>query len=333
MKNLKKKIKMNDNLLNVKPKNLNVMKRNLFKLMMIVGLMVLANTTFAAAGDKWNPYSGSTHTYTIVAVTGDTYDLFVTDNSATAPTLTTQAVAVTGNADFSNVAANATNVALMTQTVAANLISEEIVWDDDAASGDYFLWVRTESTDGCSNWRYKKVTIINYIVDFVAYAYGENSAFTGGPTAGNTTAEECQDPLAFTYDADAADDGDVVMYFKVSRIPTNTVDLSWGFTAALSSSVPAAIASASYTWGYTSTATGEGTDLSSFSALTLGENDVYIKVTIPAYTAADFTATLTISAGADVNGKSDDEAANATVLAANSAVNSFFHLPAIGAFN
>ena len=40
------KNKMNNKMI-VKPKNLNVMKRNLFKLMMLVGLIALANTTYA----------------------------------------------------------------------------------------------------------------------------------------------------------------------------------------------------------------------------------------------------------------------------------------------
>lgn len=73
MENQKRKFEIEkNNKMNVKPKFLNVMKRFLFTMMTLVALVLVANTTFAATGDKFEPYQGGKYSYTVGTITVQT---------------------------------------------------------------------------------------------------------------------------------------------------------------------------------------------------------------------------------------------------------------------
>jgi hypothetical protein len=338
----------------VKPKNFKVMKKFLFSLMALVTLVLVANTTFAAAGDTYEPFVGQTKTYSIGTLTaGDGYELWVT-NSTTDPNGSGDAVALTiaemgtpvdnGTTATNGTTNGSTAYSSGTLSTGASSVSVSIKWTTSASTSsnpDYYLWIKmtTPGANGCTNWRYKGIDVNSYVVDFVVYAYGTDN-FTTSPTVGTDAALTCQTQEGANYNADAASDGSTTVYFRVSRVATNSVVNAWTFTPTLTytnlaTSATVVVTPSSLTYGTTTAATGSTLASGSQISVASGTNEIYMKLVIPAYTAADLGIKLDIgTTGVDTGALADDDnTTTSTPSANNSASDQLKRLPSIGAFN
>jgi hypothetical protein len=291
---------------------------------------------------KYTPYIGSKHTYTVAGTfSGDNINFYVTLESVDNPTANTQAVGV-ANAEITG--GHAT-YAYRSFTSTGDDINIEIEWKIKlAAAAPYRLWV--QATDGtCSNYRHMVILPVDYVVDFVVYAFGYNDDFTDTPAAG-ATKNECWPLLANTEVTEATpsltETATTTIYYRVSRVAydissgsavlDNAITNDWTFVPSFTGET---YANMTINYGFTTApatlwSDGDG----AIEPLVANGNNVYFAVTIPLDQTANRPIALAIASAADVNGKADDNATTASTLdAANSATNNVNRLPSIGAFN
>jgi len=317
------------------------MKKQFFTLILMLALVGTAGVVMAAAGDDYEPYVGQTKNYSIGGLTaGDSYEIWIT-TSTTAPVDNASAVALTianmtaavDNGSTPATGSLGTNAySYGTLSTASTSVSFDVAWTTSAATTgnpDYYLWIKMETPGNCSNWRYKGINVYSYFVDFVIAAYQKDGTFT---TAAG--AAICQDPDSPNYNMDAVSpavttDGTLTHYYKITRTPNVTgIDHAWIVQVSINNDLTNEAIKWGTAIGSITTATAENTNISVSS----GTDEIYISVTGDAYTTADLNATMTIAAQDDASHLDDDDA-DATIAAQNTATNSFKRLPSIGSFD
>lgn len=280
----------------------------------------------AADGDHLHPYIGTKHTYTINGLhNGDAIDFYVTakdvDNTSTLPD------------ELESVGSE--NVELSVSTILSvsdSKASTEITWKKMPASGTaYHLWVKATS-EGCSNYRYIVITPINYVVDFVVYALGNQDNLTG--SFDNTST--CIKPESDKYNLSVQEEGVLVgaaksengstpLYFKVVRKVYNmeggNLDLNnaWKFDVTFSSTTASDF---SYTNGS--------------QTITAGINEKIIQASVSNFTnvaSLEKALSMSISNAKDIDGNQDDDNSTShTFDDKNVAKITVNGIPAIGGF-
>lgn len=227
------KNKMN-NKMNVKPKNLNVMKRNLFKLMMLVGLVVIANTNFAA-GTKYNPSPNETYTYMISGLaTGDSVTFKVNQDSTAAGFSTAHMASF---ASIDSIGSKIVGDSIGGSGTLTNVFAK-LTWTCDTGHVNLWIEVITPGASGCSNYRWIDVYIestfdisvialgIDDILDNNTDYYGSTTAATGPvcPVFGDGLTTD-----TVNFDNTADNEGYSYFYFTVKRADLTPVG-TWDFT-------------------------------------------------------------------------------------------------------
>jgi len=270
------------------------MKKQLFSLVMMLALVIVAGSAFGAPS-KQNPLIGTTYTYTWKTVnTGSsgTVSYAVTLGDATNPS-----TPLTDGAEFS-----VTTPMSFTAPTSDAVIS--IKWNASAlvTSTSYKLWLIASTSDGCSN--YRNVTITPAI-DFTLEALGLRAKAldptTLNATLGNAANNaECQ-ILSVRDDAVLASDGstsDGYVYLVFRAKQTFNFNKAWDATLSPSTGNVE-------NWNGTSWVSGG-------AVTSIVTNTVqYFRIKVPAVVLNSTALTLTGTLVAvDANGKTDSDSSN-----------------------
>lgn len=116
------------------------MKQRIFTLVMMLALVLVAGRVFAAVGDKWNPYPGSTWTYNLpyVLINGGEITLNSTSTDISVPSATTPAGLTLAGA-------------VVGQAAASSSISIPIKFDENATGTKKLTISVKDLISGCTN--------------------------------------------------------------------------------------------------------------------------------------------------------------------------------------
>jgi len=293
--------------LNVKPKNLNVMKQKIFTLIMIVALVVIANTTFAADGDNTHPYVGTMKTYHISPITVVTNGTLTVGYDGAGETISTPRTGATaGSGELSS------NIF----TTSMSEIYFDITYGTDANAGDGTITVTVTDNagTGCSN----NITLaIDVILPTFTVDLGVDPAATC-QTLGTAPTDGSQDAASLGYTA---------VQFVVTPAVGGATGYTYNFTLTMSgntiideSSVP-----------YKAVATS-GSLSQSGQVLTLTNvPDGATTITVYVATTEGSPTTLTGTAGATPTMAYNSNTINGTITGGTRSV-LFKTMPTIGSF-
>lgn len=264
--------------MNVKLLKINVMKRNLFKLMMIVGLIALANTTF---GQAKSVTIGKKYSYTLSDV-----QVLHLGTTTTADAARVDIVYENGgtNATIDNIAHDGDALAIDHATSGKEIVittAGDLTFDvdygegPDATSGDLRVTVTDGGTAGCSNTIILTITVLPKpsllaaMSGTLAFCQDKGTATDNEDAAGKVaagTAGELSNTLTLTLDLTASNPPTDYS----GTIDISFTDLTGTFTDIEFVSGPTAYAgglSGTMTWDETSIADAEGDFVFRFSTV------------------------------------------------------------------
>ena len=286
------------------------MKKQLFSLVMMLALVIVAGSVFGAPS-KLNPLIGTTYTYTWKTVnTGaaGTVNYAVTIGSATNPD-----VPLTAGSEF-------TVTTAMSFTAPSSDAVISIKWNPSAlvTATSYKLWLIATTSGDCKNYRYVTITPA---IDFALEALGLQAKAldptTLNATAGNAANKaECQilsvrDDAVLASDGVTAD-GNVYLVFRAKQ----TFDFNKSWNASLAQSTGDVENWNGTAWVSGGSVTGIATNTTK-----------YFRIKVPAVvlnsTALTLTGTLTAT---DVDLKADSDISNDAIAGVINPI------PSIGVF-
>ena len=160
--------------------------------------MLLASVLIAKAQSTVrSPYEGATHTYTWSGLAqGLEYNFYMTANADGSGLYDD---GLTGEFDILN----------SSGTIGVDgKASTEISWNAGASSNIYYFWLQATTAEGCSNYRYVRITPQVNQFDLLS----ENVPVTNTVSCPATASEDGFNPNSDSYSA-----GSTVLQFKVSR--------------------------------------------------------------------------------------------------------------------
>jgi hypothetical protein len=291
------------------------MKKQFFTFLMMIALVIVAGKAMAQSTPA-APYAGATENYSVSGLTtGDTYYFIVTANTVTTPDYATISGAPVADV----------TIATATSTVpGSGTVATDMTFGSSIANGTVRrIWFITLA-DGCYNYQYKDVTIVNYTVVFDALALGDDAGAAGESTT--TAVEDCSATATDPSSAAAANGGTTTLYFKVTRTATpNTVEDNWSFTGTITADVLGNITSAKY--GSTAAGALAGTDFTLAGqsiSVTAGTEVIYVALVVDNSIAQDNAISLAV-----INAQDDS---SLKTNAVNTVTNTLKRLPTTGTF-
>ena len=194
--------------------------------MTLIGLVLVANTTFAQGGTALLPNTGEVYTYTVDGLTdADTYTFVVNQSSS----------------DFTAAqnAGDGTSYILpgtLTGNPSGNEASIQIEW---LAAGTYYLWIQLiDEESSCENYRFVEITVTNNL-DFEIYAAaigdGVNVTVDDIDDEDITGLEDCSvlDPGSYEWDDTdgSSSNGSTWVYYRIVRTGGSTSAWTFDFGA------------------------------------------------------------------------------------------------------
>jgi hypothetical protein len=289
--------------MDVKPKFLKIMKQKNFTLIMMLALVILTGSAFAA-GTKAAPENNETYTYSWdgIATLSTSSFIITTANPATIPTSSSTAT---------------DNYTAASEVTTGTTRSIDITWLNGSIGVPYHVWIKVDNALGCSNYRYFNVTPVAAVV-FTLYAQGVDDN-TPTITFGQTYASgnSCSVPEAPIWLEGSDNEGNTYVYFEVVR--TNGTTGAWEFTFT-DGAVGTIQACATSTGTYAAIGTPQSVPGTS--------NTYYVRVIIPVPVGATATTINGLISGArEVSPVYNDAGGS------NTASYTANPLPAIGTFN
>ncbi len=227
------------------------MKKQIFTLLILIGLVGFSSKLFAQGSTPVAPYEGATHNYVVNGLTpGDRVTMGI---SSSATVYTDNVVAAPTSFSSKTQSPSGTLAQLGAGITTASL---QVIWGADAGNTPttFYIWIQIQDSEGCSTYRNLPVTPVNapatpYVVDFTVTALNVSGDAT--TTAANILAADASDYTVenlcpvfegedwtlSTPDDATTNDGSSYVYFRVNRHQAASIISSWTFTPEVSGTI------------------------------------------------------------------------------------------------